>query len=128
MAKKGRKASKHTEIQERLIEDAGDDQLLFFTDHDDCIIGLMERKGMEPVVCYDYDKLISRYMADGMSYDDAVEWYCSTIDAWMGDKTPCVLRVMLPGRDDGVLPVNFEESQPASGGFPKGTIVEVIGG
>lgn len=106
------KRTRYTAIQRRIIDEAGgggDTELLFLNGYDDCIVGIMERFGMESIVCYDYDKFIQQMVSEGMSYDEAVEFYgFNTIGAWMGDKTPCFLHVILPVRKDGCLPVTFE--------------------
>jgi hypothetical protein len=108
MSKK--KKTKFTAIQKRIIDEACDEELLFLRGYDDCIIGVMERFGMESIVCYDYDKFIQQMITEGMSEEEAVEWYgYNTIGAWHGDKTPCFLRVILPVRKDGCLPVTFKE-------------------
>jgi len=59
-------------------------------------VGLVLRFGMtEPIACYDYDKVIAGYIADGMSEDDAIEHFeYNIIGAWAGERTPCFIRVM----------------------------------
>jgi hypothetical protein len=58
--------------------------------YDDCVAGVVERFGQEPIVCYDKTKVLDKLMEDGMNYEDALEWfYFNQIGAWVGDKTPC---------------------------------------
>lgn len=66
-----------------------DENFLIMPGYDDCIAGVGIRFGQDPIVMYDYDKVINRLMVDGMSYDDAVEWFeYNMIGAWVGDATP----------------------------------------
>ena len=57
---------------------------------DEAIIGLATRIGMELVVAYDIEKIIGVLMhRDGMSYEEALEYYeFNIVGAWMGDFTP----------------------------------------
>jgi hypothetical protein len=44
---------------------------------------------MSPVLCYDYDKVIAMHVKEGMTREEAVEYFdFNTIGAWMGDRTP----------------------------------------
>jgi hypothetical protein len=62
--------------------------------YDDCIVGVIERFGQDPVVCYDKEKVLKKLEADGMSRDEAVEWfYFNQIGAWVGETTPCFLSI-----------------------------------
>jgi hypothetical protein len=55
---------------------------------DEAILGVAERFGMEPVVCYDRTRCID-ILARGMTREDAEEFFeFNTIGAWMGDLTP----------------------------------------
>jgi hypothetical protein len=57
---------------------------------DEAIIGVATRPNMDAVLAYDVDKIISILMKkDGMSYEEANEWYGYNIaSAWVGDTTP----------------------------------------
>lgn len=49
---------------------------------------------MKPVAAYDYDTVIANLMNDGMSHDDACEFFdFNIIGAWMGDSTPLFVRL-----------------------------------
>ena len=52
----------NNDIRENLCEMYGDDDLLFMDGFDDCIIGVMERYGMEPIVIYDKGKVIAKHI------------------------------------------------------------------
>ena len=58
----------------------------------DCIAGVVERFGQNPIVCYDKEKVLQKLEADGMDRDEAEEFFCfNQMGAWMGDSTPCFL-------------------------------------
>mgnify|MGYP006057431325 CR=1 FL=1 len=63
--------------------------------YDEAIIGLAERKGMGPVVAYNKEKIIEILMQrDGMSYNDAIEFFeYNIIDAWVGEMTPVFIEI-----------------------------------
>ena len=57
--------------------------------YDDCILGVMERFGAEPVIAYDKDKMLDK-LAEQMSADAAEEWFdFNIVGAWVGENTPC---------------------------------------
>jgi len=58
--------------------------------YDDCILGICTRFGQEPIIAYDRAKVLANLQRDGMSYEDAEEFFeFNQIGAWMGDATPC---------------------------------------
>jgi len=66
--------------------------LLVMDGYDDCIIGVVERCGQEPIVCYDKSKVIKQLGSNDMTTEEAEEFfYCNQVGAWMGDTTPCFL-------------------------------------
>lgn len=77
------------------VEDA-----LFCDGYDDCVIGVVERFGMEPIVLYDREKMLKKMVkADGMSRDEAEEHFSfNVIGAWVGDKTPAFMTKINPAR------------------------------
>jgi hypothetical protein len=67
-------------------------ELLKMDGYDDCIVGVVERYGQQPILCYDKEMVIRKLESDGMSRIDAEEWfYFNQIGAWVGDGTPCFL-------------------------------------
>jgi hypothetical protein len=69
-----------------------EDDMLTMDGYDDCIAGIVERFGQEPIVCYDIAKVIRQLGADGLDEDEAVEFfYYNQIGAWMGEGTPCFI-------------------------------------
>lgn len=83
-----------------LIKYYGDDGGLVSMDgYEDCVVGIMERAGQEPVLCYDRGKVLDKMVTrDGMTYTEALEYYeFNQLGAWVGDRTPCFL---IRGDDD----------------------------
>lgn len=71
---------------------SGDDyEMLIMDGYDDCIEGVMERFGMNPIVCYNKQKVLDKLQED-MTEEEANEWFeFNQIGAWLGDSTPCFL-------------------------------------
>jgi hypothetical protein len=71
--------------------------LIFFDppEHfDDAILGIIYGFNQEPAVLYDEAKVLSAMVADGMSEEDAEEYFAfNTIGGWVGDATPRFLIV-----------------------------------
>jgi len=67
------------------------DDLLKIDGFDGAIIGVGERCSQEPLLIYDYNKIIEILMKD-MPYEEAVD-HCSfnIAGAWMGNQTPIIL-------------------------------------
>ena len=93
--KKAKKNIKKTKknIRQEIIDKYGDDNFLFMNppeDFDRAIIGVMTSYGSNNlVIAYDYDKVIKANMKDGMTYDEAVEWFeYNQIGAYVGEYTP----------------------------------------
>jgi hypothetical protein len=62
---------------------------------DAAILGVLERCGEEPKVCYSLDKILKILMEDGMEYEEALEYYeYNVVGAWMGDQTPAFLNTL----------------------------------
>jgi hypothetical protein len=55
-------------------------------------IGVVHRYGMPGIVCYDLEGVLSSYQKDGMTYEEALEYFeFNVIGAWFGESTPCFL-------------------------------------
>ena len=62
-----------------------------FAGMDDAIMGYGERCGLEPVLLYDYNKMIA-ILAEDMSHADAVEWVdYNILDSYWGEDTPIIV-------------------------------------
>jgi hypothetical protein len=88
-------------LAEQLL-DIGVENALVMDGFDDCVIGVLERYGMENIVIYDKAKVIDKLIEDGCDdYEGANEFYeYNQLGGWHGDKTPGFL-VRLP---DPVVP------------------------
>jgi hypothetical protein len=57
--------------------------------HDNAIIGIAYRFTDEPLLAYDIDIIMMNLMNDGMTYEEAMEFYEFNIaGAYMGEFTP----------------------------------------
>ena len=75
-------------LRKKLAELYGED-LLFMDGFDDCIMGVAERCGMEPVVVYNRSKVLKKLVKDGMDEDDVADYhYNNQAGAYMGERTP----------------------------------------
>ena len=77
-----------------MIEDLEEriEGLTIMDDYDDCIAGLVRMFGKEEIVAYDYDKIIQRHIGDGMTHEEAVEFFeFNQIGAYVGERTPCFI-------------------------------------
>ena len=67
-------------------------KFLFMDGFDDAIAGVIESFGSVYKVCYDKNKVLDILMKDGMTYEEAVEWYeYNIIGAFVGEQTPVFL-------------------------------------
>lgn len=67
-------------------------------------LGIVDRFGQEPIACYDLDRILAGYVADGMTDEEAREFFeFDVIGAWVGDRTPCFIR-------RGTLPASVTQS------------------
>ena len=82
-------------IRDTLNEEYEGVMLLEPAKFDAAIVGVTERCGQEPTVCYDLEKILKILVGEGMSYDEAVEYYeYNVVGAWMGDQTPTFLNAL----------------------------------
>ena len=62
--------------------------------YDDCIVGICRRFGQEPIIAYDYEKIIQKHIDDGMTEDEAIDYFeYNQIGAWVGDHTPSYIEI-----------------------------------
>ena len=84
-------AAKHRPNPRQALQDLlGDETPLLFADgHDDAIVGIADRDGVILVV-YDVQKILRQLrVRDGMSRDEAQEFFDFNIaGSWVGEKTP----------------------------------------
>lgn len=85
--------------------------ILFMDGYDDCVLGVVRRFGLSPMVAYDEGKVIQKLIHDGMTEDEAYEWFeVNQIGAWMGETTPCFL-TWATQYMDGYLPAMDETKE-----------------
>jgi hypothetical protein len=64
-------------------------EALLLDGFDDAIIGIAQRINLGPVVAYDVEKILHILCKDGMTYEEALEYYnFNILGAWMGEFTP----------------------------------------
>ena len=75
-----------------IVETYGD--LLKVDGFDDCILGVVHRFGQDPILCYSRNKVIKKLERQGMTCDDAKEFFeYNQLGSWVGKKTPCFLDI-----------------------------------
>ena len=76
-------------LAERLLE-FGIEDALMMDGFNDCVVGILERCGMESIVIYDREKVVAKLIDnEGWSYDEALEFYeFNQLGGWHGTKTP----------------------------------------
>jgi hypothetical protein len=70
--------------------------LMLATGLEHAFVGLVNRFNvLDPIACYDYDRVIQGYIEEGMTEEEAVEYFeFNVIGAWAGERTPCFVRHM----------------------------------
>ena len=84
------------------LSDLGAEDALIMDGFDDCILGILERFGIDqPIVVYDREKVIAKLMDnDGMTHEEALEfYYFNQVGAWVGEKTPAFL-IKMPEQEE----------------------------
>jgi hypothetical protein len=65
-----------------------DDAIMLMDGFDDCVIGYVQQFN-NCMACYDYEKVIAKLVSDGMTEDEAVEfWSSNQVGAYVGKGTP----------------------------------------
>jgi hypothetical protein len=81
--------------KDKLFAEFNTDELLVMDGYDDCIVGIVERLGQDPIVCYDKKKILNNLKKDGMNEEEAEEFfYFNQLGAWMGNLTPCFVTLI----------------------------------
>jgi len=63
--------------------------MMFMDGFDDAIVGVCYQYGRPPVVAYSLRKVITKLMEDGMTEEEALEyWEFNQLGAYMGENTP----------------------------------------
>jgi hypothetical protein len=75
---------------EYIIENYPD--LLTADDYDDCILGVVEGISIESKILYSTKKILSKLINDGISYEEALEYFEFNIKGtYIGEHTPVFL-------------------------------------
>jgi len=84
-----------TDTPKCLLPEWEEVELMLMDGYEDCIAGVVERFGQSPIVCYDKNKVLAKTESEGMTYDEAIEfWDFNQIGAWMGALTPCFISLV----------------------------------
>lgn len=79
---------KEEDILDQLAE--VNEAALYPTDMASAIVGYVERCGLPPLALLDTEKCIKLLKKQGMSYEEAVEFFdYNTLGSYMGENTPC---------------------------------------
>ena len=84
-----------------MVEDEeGQEGILLADGFDDCIIGLCSRANSPDVLAYSTSKMIIKLMLDGMSREEAEEWFeFNILPAYMGELTPVYIDTSIDASD-----------------------------
>lgn len=79
---------------EALIQEYVDEghDMLQMDGFEGCVVGVMLRYGQGPIIIYDHALVIAQLEAQGMTSEQAAEWFeYNQLGAWMGLGTPAFL-------------------------------------
>lgn len=75
--------------------------MIVYDDLEPYFVGIIEQYGRPPIRCYDLVKVLSSYMRDGSTFEEAVEHFEFNVrGTWAGEGTPCFLRK--PNEDEQI--------------------------
>jgi|GEM_PF-668505 len=81
------------QLQEALLE--MNEEALFADGLEEAFVGICQRFGQPPVAAYDREKVLDLFVSQGMSEEEAEEFFeFNTIGAWVGESTPVYLDLM----------------------------------
>lgn len=78
----------------RILEAAVEiyEDLTTLTGYDDCVVGVIHRFGAPPTLCYDLNKVLKKLCKEGMTPEEAQEWWdFNMVGAYVGEQTPVYL-------------------------------------
>jgi hypothetical protein len=86
-------------IRSELVDQFGDDELLFADGFDDAILGVSCLPGGDNIVCYDYEKcvdiLADDAADDAMTHFDAMEYMdFNVVGSYVGKRTPMFIHTL----------------------------------
>lgn len=72
-------------------------EAVLFDDCDEALAGVAAQQLKSPLACYDYDRLVEVFEAQGMSHEEAGEWVdFNVVNVWAGEHTPMIGNFYLP--------------------------------
>jgi hypothetical protein len=81
-------------IRQDLVDLYDDEELLFADGFDDCIIGVSSGFNDAYKVVYNMGKIIDKLIADGMTAEEAEEYFdFNILGAYVGERTPLYVNV-----------------------------------
>ena len=81
-------------------EEYEEEAMLLADGFDDCIIGLCSRANSPDVMAYDISKMVAKLMVDGMTQEEAIEWFeFNILSAYMGEGTPVYIDTSVDADD-----------------------------
>lgn len=84
---------KHTEHITEAFEDS-EALLLPRAEYDHCMVGIGYRFNAVPLAVYDIERVLQVLEKDGMTEEEAIEWYeYNIIGGWVGDGTPIFINL-----------------------------------
>ena len=84
---------KHTEHITEAFEDS-EALLLPRAEYDHCMVGIGYRFNAVPLAVYDIERVLQGLEKDGMTEEEAIEWYeYNIIGGWVGDGTPIFINL-----------------------------------
>lgn len=74
------------------LYDVLDDEAVIYDGFDEAVLGVSERFGEPSVIIYDKEKILTILMKDGMTYEDAIDYfYYNVLGTYAGKYTPIFL-------------------------------------
>lgn len=68
--------------------------VLYPTGYADCILGVAERFGGPPVAVLDLEKMLTKLRQDGMTDEEALEYFeYNILGAYLGEETPVYMHI-----------------------------------
>lgn len=68
--------------------------MVYPTGFEDCIVGVGERYGGPPVAVLDVAKMVAKMEKDGMTHEEALEYFeYNILGAYMGEESPVYMHI-----------------------------------
>jgi hypothetical protein len=81
-------------LQQKIDDHLGDESILFADGFDEAFVGIARQFGV-PFAVYDRAKCVEILAAQGMSEDEAEEYFAFNVEgAYVGENTPAYLEIL----------------------------------